>query len=77
MNNFIYLMPNPANHSIRVLGNEGMDRLQIINTNGRVCQEEDHIDAVTNIDITSLSTGIYIIKATINGEVLTTKFIKI
>lgn len=74
-NNFI-IYPNPAinNLSIEVLPKS---EIEILNIEGQIIKSMKIIDNYKNIDISSFSTGVYIIKAKTEKGISIKKFIKL
>jgi hypothetical protein len=69
-NNSIDIYPNPAhdNITIEISGNNKAGNIQILNTIGQVVETKNIYTAKTNIDITSLPAGIYLVQVTIEGN---------
>lgn len=69
------IYPNPASNNITILGVEDLQKvtISIFNLNG---QTLSNIQSPTNIDISSLSNGVYFIKMEQNNQPYLMKFIK-
>lgn len=66
------LYPNPSNEILQIETDKVVKYIQIISLNGqRMITTQNN-----NIDISQLSTGIYIVKIYINEGVITRKFVK-
>ncbi len=67
--NNIYLYPNPTNDILQLdCSIEGEKNIKIINTKGQVLIEKTFFDSNLNLDITSLSPGVYLTQIkTVNG----------
>lgn len=79
LNAMVATYPNPAYNLLTIEAFENtttITELKVIDLTGKVLIEKINIGAKNTIDIDSLATGIYIIKATINGNNLVGKFIK-
>ncbi|MEO9965288.1 MAG: Ig-like domain-containing protein [Reichenbachiella sp.] len=66
----IRLFPNPATDWLNVAGFEGMARLQLINTNGRVVVDQ-MMRAADPVNITHVRPGLYLVQ-TIQEDITTT-----
>jgi hypothetical protein len=67
------ISPNPADNMINLRTNSKIEKIEIINLSGAVVQTENN---TTNIDISRLKPGMYLLKAKSNAGVETGKFIK-
>lgn len=76
----IILFPNPATNQIKVLSKRDVyqvDRIEIYTINGKNIFITSDIDlGKTEIDVSSFYSGVYILKAYVNDEVIIRKFIK-
>jgi hypothetical protein len=70
--------PNPAVDmiSIKTVGIEGNVTIKVYNTNGQIVKELISLDCVTNIDISDLAKGVYIISVDEEKEPIRKRFIK-
>ncbi|MFT6126177.1 T9SS type A sorting domain-containing protein [Candidatus Marifrigoribacter sp. Uisw_064] len=69
--------PNPSNNSIHVNALQNIEFVSIYNMIGQEVLNEN-IDSIhSEIDISNLSTGTYLMKASINGSIGTFKLLKI
>jgi|LauGreDrversion4_2_1035121.scaffolds.fasta_scaffold65512_2 hypothetical protein len=67
------IFPNPASNMINLKLNETPERVEILDINGRVVLVSNF---QKQMDITSLPFGLYTIRAFLNSDVITEKFIK-
>ncbi len=75
---YVSVYPNPANDYITLEGLEGVQSFQIINLNGQVVASETlgGNTSVGGVDISSLPSGIYVIRMTGNTATGTATFVK-
>ena len=71
------IYPNPANNQVRIeLANDQAAELSIMNTLGQVIRTVA-LDKIDNtIDISSLNSGLYVLRISQGGSVYTTKVTK-
>jgi hypothetical protein len=75
---FTYKMyPNPANSSLTLSNISDVNRIDVYDVTGKLIRTiaTEGVENVT-IDVTDLNTGVYILNATNNTGVQTTKFVK-
>lgn len=74
-NSKLYIYPNPSCNSISIIGFNNLQKvtISVVNMNG---QNVLNIQNPLNIDISSLSNGIYFIKIEENNKTQTMKFVK-
>jgi len=76
ISNNIEVYPNPAINTIHIYSAESIDKISLSSVStGQIILIPEETDAKI-IDISSLSTGIYIIRLTLNNNVITKKIIK-
>ncbi len=67
------IFPNPAVSNINLKLNETPERVEIMDLNGRIVFVSNF---QKQIDVTSLPAGLYTVRAFLNSDVITEKFIK-
>jgi len=75
-NSSFSVFPNPVNDLLQLQSDQHIESISIFNLLG---QQTNNISLNANhsaIDVTTLQAGIYIVKATINGQVATNRIIK-
>ena len=72
----LILFPNPVSHELRILNSKQytIEKLSIYTISGKLIQ--DYKDDATSIDMSSFSTGIYLIKIVTSQGVINKKIIK-
>ena len=71
------IYPNPANNQVKIeLINDETAELSIVNMLGQVVNVATLNEMDNTVDVSSLSSGIYMLKISQGGNVYTTKFIK-
>lgn len=68
--------PNPAKEQLNLSYNKILDRVEVLNILGQVVMTQSVNAAIAQMDISSLPSGNYVVKATSEGTVLTTKIVK-
>ncbi len=68
------IYPNPASDAIYIT--EAADVVEVVNFAGATVLVAADVEANSSIDISSLSTGVYFVKATIDGQIAVSKLIK-
>jgi hypothetical protein len=68
--------PNPVNNSLNISASENVEKVEIFNLLGQKVINVLPNSSKTQIDVTTLNSGIYMLRATINGKKGTSKFIK-
>ncbi|MBK9399768.1 MAG: T9SS type A sorting domain-containing protein [Bacteroidetes bacterium] len=72
-----YLFPNPASNYIQLQRfDEGVAQLQIINASGKLIMWETVQEAMTQVDISTLPAGLYVVRYTCNQSTQTMRFVK-
>jgi len=72
----IKMYPNPATDILTLNAQENIEKIQIFNALGQNVWNQTTYNTEINIPVSNLSSGLYIIKATINGQESATKFFK-
>ena len=72
--NTVVVYPNPANNRIYISGIDSQTKLQLFSVQGSSLFE-DKVETDTEIDVSNLATGIYILKTANDKGVLETKII--
>ncbi|PQJ81545.1 T9SS type A sorting domain-containing protein [Polaribacter glomeratus] len=70
------MYPNPSSDRLNISAKENIQNAQIFNVIGKNVMNVNVNDTKASIDISNLSSGIYLIKYNVNGKVGTAKFIK-
>jgi hypothetical protein len=69
----INIYPNPVTEKLNIVSNQNMKYIWIINNLGRIVFESQLNSNLTQIDISQLNTGIYLIKVKSDTELLNSK----
>lgn len=72
----VKMYPNPASTVLNIDAQETIEKVSIYNLLGQEVISVLPNDQAVTLDVATLQTGIYVVKATINGAVSSTKFIK-
>ncbi len=70
------IFPNPASSKITVVADQNMDKIIIYDTAGQRTISKESGEKTSQIDISKLSIGTYIISVESNGKITSSKFIK-
>lgn len=70
------LFPNPATNILNVQANSRIENVSIFNVVGQEVVSMKSDDELVKVDVSSLNTGVYVVKTTIEGKTSTSKFIK-
>jgi hypothetical protein len=70
------MYPNPANNVLNISAKETIKNADIFNVLGKKVMSVNINKANGSIDVSNLSSGIYLIKYNVNDKVGTAKFIK-
>jgi hypothetical protein len=71
------IYPNPADEVINIENASDINRIAIINHSGQVVMEISNTESHISLNIESLQTGVYLLRATsIEGNTTSTSFIK-
>lgn len=68
--------PNPVTDELHLSATGPIDTIVIYNMLGQILHAETHLNSDAGVDVSHLKAGAYIIKATINGQLGSYKFIK-
>lgn len=74
-NQNVFVYPNPAKTQITISGIDNAS-VQVINSIGQVVFKKNHVDITTNLDISALPNGIYILEANDKNTIFRVKWIK-
>lgn len=72
----IKMYPNPASTSFTINANDVIEKVSVHNVLGQEVISKSVNNKTVTVDIAKLQVGIYVVKATINGVVSTSKIIK-
>ncbi len=72
----ISLFPNPSSDNLIIDGLKGNSSIRIMNTIGQLVYSNEIIGSKDVINISSFRNGVYIVQIDMNGETVTTKFVK-
>ena len=72
----IKLYPNPANNVLNIQAGSNVQSVSVYNILGQEVLNRTLNNTTATIDISSLNIGVYVIKALIDGNVVSSKFIK-
>ena len=75
-NSQLSVFPNPTNSSFVIKGVENIERVDIIDINGKILLSKVNKDAIGTIDISILSNGIYFVRAFSTNKSYNEKIIK-
>ncbi len=69
------LYPNPANESVKVSLNKSGSQIELLNAIGKVVYVNSNASQINNIDLSTLSSGVYFVRITAGAEIITKKLI--
>ncbi|QXP78915.1 MULTISPECIES: T9SS type A sorting domain-containing protein [Winogradskyella] len=72
----ILLFPNPANNKLEIKSNQIIDRLSIVDVNGRVLSDINILNIDYSLDVTTLVKGVYFLEIQSGESKSIKKFIK-
>lgn len=75
-NNSTVIYPNPVKNILNLKSEKSVDQLQIFDLSGKSVFTQNNLKANTQIDVSNLPKGVYIVKINSNGEVKTQKITK-
>ncbi|NBR13218.1 MAG: T9SS C-terminal target domain-containing protein, partial [Crocinitomicaceae bacterium] len=70
------LFPNPANDLLTIEGTELMENVAILDISGKVLFSSTNASVIHNLNIESLSRGMYLVRFIANNETYTKQFVK-
>jgi len=70
------LYPNPAQDYLTITANSAIEKVKIYNYLGQEVYAKEWNNRVATVDVSTLNSGVYIVKTTINGTEASSKFIK-
>ncbi|MDO1500253.1 FG-GAP-like repeat-containing protein [Winogradskyella maritima] len=70
------IYPNPVNEKLFIVSKEGIDQLEIVNMTGQKVLDFKYLHNRNQVDVSSLSSGVYSIRATLREASKTIRFIK-
>lgn len=70
------LLPNPATNILTIQSNEPIEQYEIYSITGALVSFDKATGNNTSVDISDLSNGIYLLKATNKGQSIIKKFVK-
>lgn len=68
--------PNPTTNQLNISANSNIEQFEVFNIIGKKVLSKSVNNQKSSIDVSNLSSGIYILKTSINGITGTSKFIK-
>ncbi|MCU0350138.1 MAG: T9SS type A sorting domain-containing protein, partial [Flavobacterium sp.] len=74
--NSFKVYPNPAKNLLNIDSASNVQSVSVYNVIGQEVLNRTINSTNANLDISSLNTGVYVIRALIDGNVVTSKFIK-
>lgn len=74
--NFVNVYPNPTQNLLNIHSEKNIESVSIYNTTGQLLKEYSFDDSIIQINIESLSTGIYFVKINANNKSQTVKITK-
>lgn len=74
--NELAVYPNPASDQIVVQSDEAIDEINIYTLTGKLVQSKKMMGNESSVDVNQLASGMYLIKAMINGKTVVQKFVK-
>ena len=72
-NVLLNVYPNPARDYIKVVANQNIDKVVLLNVLGAIVREKNVSSQETQLNVGGLNSGIYILQITVNGQVSTRK----
>ena len=72
-NVLLNVYPNPAHDYIKVVANQNIDKVVMLNVLGAIVLEKNVSSQETQLSVGGLNSGIYILQITVNGQVSTRK----
>ena len=75
LNNFSYY-PNPTTGILNISYKGRVEAIEVMNVLGQKVLMINPKDNKSEIDMSRLAPGVYLVKATVNGKVITNKVIK-
>ena len=72
----IKMYPNPATTNFTIEAKEAIEKVSIFNLLGQEVISNNANSQQITVDISSLQVGVYVVKATVNGTVSTSRIIK-
>jgi trimeric autotransporter adhesin len=73
--NFISIYPNPTTDNLTIIITDKAT-IEILNINGQIIKSINSISKSITVDLTDLSSGVYIVRVKTDKEIVTKKFIK-
>lgn len=75
-NAIISMYPNPVSNRLQISANGNIERAEVYNTLGKKVLEVEINKNLENIDVSNLSSGVYLLKYFVDGKLGTSRFIK-
>ncbi len=72
----VKLYPNPATNVLNIEGATTIEKVAVYNLLGQQVLTQTPNNELVTIDVSSLQVGVYVVKATIDGTISSTRFIK-
>ena len=73
---YINLFPNPADNLLSILSGDSIEEIEIINSLGQKVLKQENTSNNSQIDVSDLESGIYILSARFRDGKATIKFVK-
>jgi Zn-dependent metalloprotease len=74
----ITIVPNPSSDNVTIQANQPIETILLYDLNGRIIKKETPSKLSTNLDISTLNTGIYVLKINFaNGNSMSKKVVKV
>ncbi len=70
------LFPNPASDKVSIEGTVTLEEIEVVTIDGRTLMTITPSELITEIDVNSLSSGVYFIRIKSNGAFATKEFVK-
>ncbi len=73
--NEIKIYPNPANSNFVVNSSEKIDKIEVVNLQGKICKTSKIVNQNKKIDVSTLPSGVYIVKIFTDTEIYSNKIL--
>jgi uncharacterized protein YjdB len=72
----VSIYPNPVEAEITISGNTSFRSIEIYNVDGTLINRLDNVASTSSINVSELTSGVYIIRLTTANECATKRFVK-